>query len=135
MKAKLDSSEENPKNHKTLKAKIQIYTEKYVAVLTNQAKIYWDLKDWKSVEELFKQNTQICADNKIFQTNMAHSVYMQEHKHKEAIAHYEQIVNQHADNFSKTEPIILANLCVCYILTKQNVKAEELIKKISKKMR
>lgn len=45
---------------------------------------------------------------------------MQEGKHLEAIEHYEKIVNENADNLLKCETIVLANLCVCYILSKQN---------------
>jgi len=39
-------------------------------------------------------------------------------------------VDAYEDDLLKCETIVLANLCVCYILTKQNTKAEGLIKKI-----
>lgn len=43
---------------------------------------------------------------------------MQEGKHGEAVAYYEEIVAAHSENLLKCETIVLANLCVCYILTK-----------------
>jgi tetratricopeptide repeat protein 30 len=49
---------------------------------------------------------------------------MQEGKQNEAMAFYEKIVSDNEDNLLKCETIVLANLCVCYILTKQNAKAE-----------
>ena len=101
--------------------------EKYAAVLTSQAKIYWDLKDYKSVEALFQDSLQLCESFQLFTVNLAHSIYMQEGKHQQAIMHYEKIVCENAENLLKCETIVLANLCVCYILTKQNAKAEDLI--------
>lgn len=62
--------------------------------------------------------------------NLAHAVYMQESKHQEAIALYEKLVTAYSDNLLKCETIVLANLCVSYILSKQNAKAEALIQKI-----
>lgn len=56
---------------------------------------------------------------------------MQDGKQMDAIAHYEKLVDSAPEgNLLKCETIVLANLCVCYILTKQNPKAEELIQKI-----
>jgi hypothetical protein len=45
---------------KQLNARYRILKEKYAAVITSQAKIYWDLKDYKSVEQLFKESVDIC---------------------------------------------------------------------------
>jgi tetratricopeptide repeat protein 30 len=113
-----------------MERKLGLIVDKYVAVLTNQAKIYWDLKDYKSVEELFTESDDICTEHKIFQVNIAHSIYMQDQKQVESISHYEKLVDSHSDNLLNCETIVLANLCVCYILTKQNAKAEALIQKI-----
>lgn len=33
--------------------------EKYAAVVTSQAKIYWDMKDYTKVENLFQEATAI----------------------------------------------------------------------------
>lgn len=120
----------NPKEQRNISIKITNLIDKYVAVITNQAKILWDNKDFESVESLFSESADICNKNKVFRVNLAHSVYMQEKNHAKAIEQYEPIVEQYKDNYLKCETIVLANLCVSYILRKQNAKAESLIKQI-----
>jgi len=88
------------------------------------------MKDYKTVEGIFKESEDVCGTSAIFGVNLAHSVYMQEGKQAEATTYYEKIVDAYEDDLLKCETIVLANLCVCYILTKQNTKAEGLIKKI-----
>ena len=123
----LQEVEENSSRKRSLQIKIANLTDKYVAVLTNQAKISWDNKDYHSVEMMFKESSDIWQKNKVFQVNLAHSVYMQEKNYTEAINYYEPIMNKYKDNLLKCETIVLANLCVSYILKKQNAKAEALI--------
>ena len=53
-------------------------------------------------------------------------------KYKEAIGFYEPIVKKHYDNILNVSAIMLANLCVSYIMTSQNEEAEELMRKIEK---
>jgi tetratricopeptide repeat protein 30 len=130
LKSKYKELPETSKERRTISIRIANLTDKYVAVLTNQAKIAWDQKDYRNVELLFKESADICKENKVFQVNLAHSIYMQERNYTEAINYYEPIVSKHKENLLKCETIVLANLCVCYILTKQNEKAENLIKSI-----
>ena len=103
---------------------------KYAAALTQLAKIHWDLKDFQHVEELFAESLELCKDSTLFKVNQAHAVYMQEGKHAEAVKLYEEIVQEQGGDLLKAEAIVLANLCVSYILTKQNAKAEELIQRV-----
>lgn len=42
---------------------------------------------------------------------------MQENKFKDAIRYYEPIVKRHADDLLSVTAIVLANLCVAYIMT------------------
>jgi tetratricopeptide repeat protein 30 len=56
----------------------------------------------------------------------------QENKFKEAIRYYEPIIKSHEDNLLNVAAIVLANLCVSYIMTSQNEEAEELMRKIEK---
>jgi tetratricopeptide repeat protein 30 len=130
LKSKYRELPETSKERRSISIKITSLTEKYVAVLTNQAKISWDNKEYANVELMFKESADICDENKVFQVNLAHSVYMQEKNHHEAISYYEKIVNKYKDDLLKCETIVLANLWVCYILTKKNEKAEKLIKTI-----
>ena len=57
---------------------------------------------------------------------------MQENKFKEATGFYEPIVRKNFDNILNVSAIVLANLCVSYIMTSQNEEAEELMRKIEK---
>ena len=47
------------------------------------------------------------------------SSLVQENKYKEAIGFYEPIVKKHYDNILSVSAIVLANLCVSYIMTSQ----------------
>lgn len=64
-----------------IEGRLRILKEKYSAVLTNQAKIYWDLKDYKVVEQIFAESSDICGSQSVFNVNLAHAIYMQEGKH------------------------------------------------------
>ena len=59
---------------------------------------------------------------------------LQETKFKEAIRYYEPVVKkqQEGDNILSVPAIVLANLCVAFIMTSQNEEAEELMRKIEK---
>uniref|UniRef100_T1JQG1 Tetratricopeptide repeat protein 30 n=1 Tax=Tetranychus urticae TaxID=32264 RepID=T1JQG1_TETUR len=57
---------------------------------------------------------------------------MQENKFKEATGFYEPLVKKKYDNILNVSAIVLANLCVSYIMTGQNENAEELMRKIEK---
>ena len=59
---------------------------------------------------------------------------MQETKFKEAIRYYEPVVKkqQEGDNILSVPAIVLANLCVAYIMTSQNEEAEELMRRVEK---
>ena len=60
------------------------------------------------------------------------TLYLQENKFKEATGFYEPIVKKNFDSILNVSAIVLANLCVSYIMTSQNEEAEELMRKIEK---
>ncbi|XP_042360451.1 tetratricopeptide repeat protein 30A isoform X1 [Plectropomus leopardus] len=121
--------------------------EKYIVVLMAQAKIYWNRENFQMVEKIFRKSVEVCNDDDTWKLNVAHVLFMQ-NKYKEAIGFYEPIVKKHYDNVEqcniqecpcKCKPsilnvsaVVLANLCVSYILTSQNEEAEELMRKIEK---
>ncbi|NWR69540.1 TT30B protein, partial [Centropus unirufus] len=105
--------------------------DKYVPVLMAQAKIYWDMKNYTMVEKIFRKSAEFCNEHEVWKLNVAHVLFMQ-NKYKEAINFYEPIVKKHNDNILHVSAIVLANLCVSYILTSQNEDAEELMRKIEK---
>ncbi|XP_056376611.1 tetratricopeptide repeat protein 30A isoform X2 [Hyla sarda] len=106
--------------------------EKYIPVLMAQAKIYWNLENYQMVEKIFRKSVEFCNEHDVWKLNVAHVLFMQENKYKEAIGFYEPIVKKHYDNILNVSAIVLANLCVSYIMTSQNDLAEEFMRKIEK---
>jgi tetratricopeptide repeat protein 30 len=106
--------------------------ERYIPVLMAQAKIYWDIENYAMVEKIFKQSAEFCSEHDTWKLNVAHIFFMQETKFKDAIKYYEPIVRKHSDNILDVTAIVLANLCVSYIMTSQNEEAEELMRQIEK---
>ena len=51
---------------------------------------------------------------------------------QESTGFYEPIVKKKFDSILEVPAIVLANLCVSYIMTSQNEEAEELMRKIEK---
>lgn len=105
--------------------------EKYIVVLMAQAKIYWNRENFQMVEKLFHKSVEVCNEDDTWKLNVAHVLFMQ-NKYKEAIGFYEPIVKKHYDNILNVSAVVLANLCVSYIMTSQNEEAEELMRKIEK---
>jgi tetratricopeptide (TPR) repeat protein len=66
-----------------------------------QAKIYWDMENYAQVEKIFRKSVEFCNENDIWKLNVAHVLFMQENKFKEATGFYEPIVKKHYDNVSK----------------------------------
>uniref|UniRef100_A0A671XE70 Tetratricopeptide repeat protein 30 n=1 Tax=Sparus aurata TaxID=8175 RepID=A0A671XE70_SPAAU len=112
--------------------------EKYIVVLMAQAKIYWNRENFQMVEKIFRKSVEVCNEDDTWKLNVAHVLFMQ-NKYKEAIGFYEPIVKKHYDNSDvslrkilNVSAVVLANLCVSYIMTNQNEEAEELMRKIEK---
>ena len=101
-------------------------------MLMAQAKIYWDLDQYAQVEKIFRKSVEFCSESDIWKLNVAHVLFMQENKFKEATGFYEPIVKKNFDSILNVSAIVLANLCVSYIMTSQNEEAEELMRKIEK---
>merc|ERR1712100_632703 len=106
--------------------------ERYIPVLMAMARIYWDRENYPMVERLFRQSAEFCSEHETWKLNVAHVFFMQENKFKEAIRYYDPIVKKHSDTILDVTAIVLANLCVSYIMTSQNEEAEELMRKIEK---
>uniref|UniRef100_A0A0N5AQP2 Tetratricopeptide repeat protein 30 n=1 Tax=Syphacia muris TaxID=451379 RepID=A0A0N5AQP2_9BILA len=118
---------------KAIKEVVDTYDEtmaKYLPVLMSQAKIYWDQRDYVKVENIFRRSVEFCSENDDWRLNVAHTLFMQENKYKEAAGFYEPIIKKNFDSLLNVSAIVLANLCVCYIATDQNDEAAELMKKV-----
>ena len=106
--------------------------ERYIPVLMSQGRIYWDLEHYPMVERIFRQSAEFCSEHEVWVLNVAHVFFLQENKFKEAIRYYEPTVKKHAATILQVPAIVLANLCVAYIMTSQNEDAEELMRKVER---
>jgi hypothetical protein len=112
-----------------------------------QAKIYWDQGDYAHVERIFRASVELCSEHDTWRLNVAHTLFMQENKFKarhtpaghrimyttqESAGFYEQAVKKRYDHILDVSAVVLANLCVCYIMTNQNEEAEELMRKVER---
>jgi tetratricopeptide repeat protein 30 len=109
------------------------HLEKYVPVVMGQASIYWDMQNYAAIEKLFRKSFEFCHDHDTWGLNAGHVLFMQEsNKFKKAIEFYEPIVKKHYDGLLNVSPIVLANLCVSYVMSSQNDEAEDLMRKIER---
>eukprot|EP00898_Chlorokybus_atmophyticus_P007129 jgi/Chlat1/7417/Chrsp6S07489 len=106
--------------------------EKYIPVLMAMAAVRWDIGDYDGVERVFRQSSEFCSEHEVWKLNVAHTLFMRDNKYKEAIRYYEPMVRKHAEDVLSVTAIVLANLCVSYIMTSQNEEAEDLMRKIEK---
>ena len=116
------------RNNDAMKAGLNDFdeaVEKYMPVLMAQARVYWERENYIMVEKLFRQTAEFCAEQDTWRLNVAHVFFMQETKFKEAIKYYQPIVRKNSDNVLECTAIVLANLCVAFIMTSQNEEAEE----------
>ncbi|KAL0486723.1 intraflagellar transport protein 70A [Acrasis kona] len=104
----------------------------YIPVLMSMAKIYWDAEHFVMVEKILMQSIEFCSEHETWKLNMAHVMFMQENKFKEAISYYNPIVSKSKDHLLQVPAMVLANLCVSYIMTSQNEEAEEWMRNIEK---
>lgn len=103
--------------------------EKYIPVLMSQAKIYWDKENYTVVEKLFRQSAEFCADHETWKLNVAHVFFVLE-RYNEAIRYYEPIVSKNSENMLSLTAIVVANLCVSYIMVNKNEEAEDIMKRL-----
>ena len=69
-------------------------------VLMAQAKIYWDLDMYQQVEKIFRKSVEFCNESDTWKLNVAHVLFMQENKFKEATGFYEPIVRKNFDRYT-----------------------------------
>lgn len=104
--------------------------EEYIPVLMAQAKVYWDIDNYPMVEKIFRSCSEHCSEHEVWKLNVAHVFFMQETKYSHAIRYYEPVVEAHSENILGCSAIVLANLCVAYIMSSLNDKAEGVMKRL-----
>ena len=70
------------------------------------------LNVWQ-VEKIFRKSVEFCNESDVWKLNVAHVLFMQETKFKEATGFYEPIVKKHYDNVSDILLIVYLYLCNC----------------------
>jgi tetratricopeptide repeat protein 30 len=123
----------NEADNKGLKNSLKEYDdslEKYIPVLMAEANIYWNKEDYPAVERLFRNTADYCSVHDTWRLNYAHTYFIQEDKYLECIQWYEKILekNLSANSLLELPAIVIANLCVSYIMINENTKAEDIIK-------
>lgn len=91
--------------------------DQYIPVLMMQAKLYWDKQNYAQVEKIFKQSAEFCSEHEIWKLNVAHVFFSQDNRYRDAIRYYEPFVRRQMDDLLSITAIVLANLCVSYIMT------------------
>ncbi|EFJ18537.1 hypothetical protein SELMODRAFT_112237, partial [Selaginella moellendorffii] len=112
----------NQKGHKKALAEYGDSLEYYIPIIIN----------YVQVERIFHQSADLCSDHPVWRLNVTHTFFMQDNRYKEAIHYYEPIVKKAGDDILSVTAIVLATLCVSYIMTSQNEEAEDLMRKIEK---
>jgi tetratricopeptide repeat protein 30 len=116
-----------------IKAALKNYDDaldRYVPVLMGMARIYWDRDNYEQVEKILRQAQEFASEHDVWKLNVAHVLFMQEGMYREAIRYYEPIVKKNADSLLDVTAIVLANLCVAYIMMQQNDEAEDIMRRI-----
>ncbi|VDO09216.1 unnamed protein product [Rodentolepis nana] len=125
----------------TLKEALNEYEsdlDRYIPILMQQAKIYWDTKNYSQAEKILRNSAEFCKENETWMLNLAHVLFMlQLHNEEEEGVHrgyagsfYEPIVHNHFERLLDVSAIVVANLCVAYIMAGENSDAEKLIRKL-----
>ncbi|KNC47071.1 flagellar associated protein [Thecamonas trahens ATCC 50062] len=113
----------------------------YIPVLMAQAKIYWDRENFSKVESILFQSVEffyldVEEDPRVkeLMRRMGETALDSEPgKHVDALKYYEPIVRKHADALIDNVPaIVLANLCVSYVLDSKNQVAQEVIRRVER---
>lgn len=72
-----------------------------------QAKVYWDLSEYSQVEKIFRKSVELCSEHDMWKLNVAHTLFMQETKFKEAAGFYEPIVKKNYDKVKTLNTVML----------------------------
>ena len=100
-----------------------------IPILMCQAKIFWDMGKFEFVELLLMKYQEFCFNDRTWKLNLAHTLFMQE-KMTDAIQWYEPLVLGET-SLLDVEAIVVANLCVAYVVTNQNSLADSLINRVT----
>ncbi|CCI41919.1 unnamed protein product [Albugo candida] len=122
-------------NNDEIKVSLKAYDdvlEEFIPVLMAQVHIYWERGNYTQVEKIFRQTAEFCSEHEAWKLNVAHVFFLQGNKYEQAIQYYEPFVKKNQQNLLQVQAIVLANLCVCYVMNTDNEKAEELLRSLER---
>ena len=120
----------NPDELRNKVAAYDALAGKLLPVVMWKAKVYWEKKDYPSADQILREYIDFFADEDCWKINIAHVLFMQE-RFPEAVQFYEPIVQASAASILSLPSLLVANLCVSYVLTNQNSKAEDIMRQIN----
>ncbi len=125
-----NESNDDDSTIKRIKSTYEETMKSFVPILMAQASMFWEREDYNMIEQLFRKSADLCVDVDAWRLNVAHVFFVQQ-KFKDAIKYYETFVkNNGSGTLLSIAPIVLANLCVSFIMTNQNENAEEIMKQV-----
>lgn len=96
--------------------------------------ILWKNNQYETLERILLKVEPILGDTNYWPIWFAHTLFMQDTRYEECCYLYEKLLDSTApapvSGLLAVDPIVVANLCVAYLLTGQNDSAESLIKEI-----
>lgn len=101
-----------------------------IEILMSLGHILWTSNHFKALERLFRKTAEIFSDHHVWKLNVAHTLYMQDSKFKEVLLFYEPFIRDNFKHLLRVDPMVIANLCVSYVLIGQNEDAQELMRKV-----
>lgn len=106
-------------------------------MVDNKLSALWQTNQFHAMERLLlKVKKSLCSDTDtgyadILQKNMGHVLFMMDTRYEECLQIYEDLLpKSDEESILSADPLVLANLCVVYVLTGRNSDAEQLIKEV-----
>lgn len=110
-------------------------TELIKTMADNMASVMWRHNQLRSLEKLLHKlkstplTEQSASYEETLRKNLGHLSYMTDTRFEECVQAYESLVSRsRQSSLISADPVVLANLCVAYVLTGRNSDAEQLIK-------
>ncbi len=106
----------------------------FIRILMAQSNIFWEKENYEKVEKLLESHREFAGDHEIWRLNLAHTLFMESDKYKECLEFYEPLVRApaNAQSILEVNAMVLANLCVSWIMVNENDEAEEMMRELEK---
>lgn len=105
-------------------------------ILSDLCEILWDNNQYELVRRLLNKFEFVLKNSPIWRKNLAHTLYMSDRAYEDCVKLYESLVPldesgaEQKPSLTSIDPMVLASLCVSYVLNGQNSLAESLIEEV-----